>query len=182
IPPGMRLFVSGRALRDGAMSRYVVEGTDANDELQLESELGPAQRGEHRTPPLVMWFADVLGLARTAAVHRGEAGLPVLPKLQPVDGARELLGTGGDDAMSVPTYKRPTEGTFRIREYVPGDDARRIHWVRSLQQNQLVVRLPDEIPPADPAIRLVLDNELFGTEALTCRAPDELLDVLVRVW
>src|SRR5262249_40296487 len=111
-----------------------------------------------------------------------ETSFTVLPKLQPVDGARELLGTGGDDAMSVPTFKRPTEGTFRIREYVPGDDARRIHWVRSLQQNQLVVRLPDEIPPADPAIRLVLDNELFGTEALTCRAPDELLDVLVRVW
>jgi hypothetical protein len=44
------------------------------------------------------------------------------------------------------------------------------------------VRLPDEVPPAEPAVRLVLDNALRGIEALTCRAPDELLDALVRVW
>jgi uncharacterized protein (DUF58 family) len=100
----------------------------------------------------------------------------------PVDGAVSLLGAGGEDAQSVPTRQTPTEGTFRIREYVPGDDARRIHWMRSLQQNELVVRLPDEIPPDDPAVRLVLDNELCGTTSLTCRAPDELLDALVRVW
>ena len=48
--------------------------------------------------------------------------------------------------------------------------------------NQLVVRLPDEIPQADPAVRLVLDNCLAGTELLSCTAQHELLDALVRVW
>ena len=77
----------------------------------------------------------------------------------------------------------PTEGTFRIREYVPGDDARRIHWVRSLQQDQLDrPAARTRFRPANPTVRLVLDNELFGTETLTCRAPDEMLDALVRVW
>jgi uncharacterized protein (DUF58 family) len=115
-------------------------------------------------------------------IQRGEARFSVLPRPVTVTGARTLLGPGGDDAISVPTQRQPTEGTFRIREYAPGDDTRRIHWVRSLQTQQLVVRLPDEIPPADPVVRLILDNELRGTEALTCDAQHQLLDALVRVW
>src|SRR5213075_1562985 len=83
---------------------------------------------------------------------------------------------------SRPTQRQPSEGVFRIRTYVPGDDTRRIHWVRSLQMNHLVMRLPDEVPPAEPAERLILDSELWGTESLSCRAPDELLDALVCVW
>ena len=181
IPPGMRLFVQGRAQRHGMVSRYVVEG-GASGEIVLRSELGPALRGEQPVPPLALWFGDVLGLTRTAVVHRGATELAVMPRQMKVDGATSLLGEGGDAADAKPTHKMPTEGTFRIRAYTPGDDARRIHWVRSLQQDQLIVRLPDEIPPADPKVRLVLDNELFGTDTLTCRAPDDMLDALVRVW
>jgi hypothetical protein len=44
------------------------------------------------------------------------------------------------------------------------------------------VRLPDEIPPAEPAVRLVLDHQLIGADRFSCRAPAELLDALVRVW
>jgi uncharacterized protein (DUF58 family) len=181
IPLGMRLFVLGRAQRHGLVSRYVVNG-GASGEVVLRADLGPALRGDHQVPPLALWFGDVLGLTRTAVVHRGAAELAVMPRQLHVDGARSLLGEGGDAATAQPAHKMPTEGTFRIRAYVPGDDARRIHWVRSLQQDQLIVRLPDEIPPADPTVRLVLDNELFGTDSLTCRAPDDMLDVLVRVW
>jgi uncharacterized protein (DUF58 family) len=105
-----------------------------------------------------------------------------LPRPGAVDDARKLLGAGGDEKETRPTHRLPTDGTFRLREYAPGDDTRRIHWVRSLQANQRVVRLPDEIPPDEPAVRLVLDTHLFGTEALCCHSPDELLDAMVRVW
>jgi hypothetical protein len=45
-----------------------------------------------------------------------------------------------------------------------------------------VVRLPDEVPPDQPSVRLVLDTYLVAAEALTCAAHEELLDALVRVW
>jgi uncharacterized protein (DUF58 family) len=182
IVAGIRLFATGRAMRHGVVSRYVIDSDGSGADLKLESDLGSALRGEHRAEPLAMWLGDVLGLTHTPAVYRGEATFSVMPRLASVDGARSLLGTGGDDATSLPTYQLPTEGTFRIREYVPGDDTRRIHWVRSLQQDELVVRLPDEIPAAEPSVRLILDTELYGTESLTCRAVDDLLDALVRVW
>ncbi|HEY0195849.1 MAG TPA: DUF58 domain-containing protein, partial [Kofleriaceae bacterium] len=99
-----------------------------------------------------------------------------------------LLGEGGDDALPRQVLHRPTEGTFRIRDYVPGDDARRIHWVRSQNADRLIMRLPDELPPEDPAVRLVLDTELGSTgglgsvDELSCRAPAQLLDAMVHVW
>lgn len=182
IAPGMRLFVQGRPTPQGITTRYALGNDASRSEVKLESDLGPAPRGDHVAPPLAMWLTDVLGLTRTPVVYRGEASFTAMPRPFKVDNVRELLGTGGDDMHTVPTHRMPTEGTFRIREYVPGDDTRRIHWVRSLQANQLVVRLPDEIPQAEPAVRLVLDNCLAGTDLLTCTAQDELLDALVRIW
>lgn len=185
VPSGMRLFIVGRAQRHGIASRYVVDGRDAGREVRLETDIGPALRGEHHAPALAMWFGDVLGLARTTVVHLGEASFRVLPKPAIVDGAPVLLGAGGEAAVARPTQHAPTDGTFRIREYVPGDDARRIHWVRSLQhlsQNELIVRLPDELPPADPQVRIVLDNEMPAIIDTSGRTADELLDTLVRLW
>ena len=182
IPIGMRLFVTGQAMKHGVASRYAVGADGSRADLKLESDLGPALRGEHHAPPLALWLGDVLGLTRTPAVHRATAEFTVMPRPGTVDGVARLLGPGGDDAIARPTNKLPTEGTFRIRTYVPGDDTRRIHWVRSAQQDELVVRLPDEVPPADPVVCVILDNELYGTEGLTSRAPAELLDALVRVW
>ena len=182
IPAGTRLFVMGRVTPHAPITRYVVSSDGSLAEVALASELGPAPRGEHQAPPLALWLGDVLGLARTAVVHRAPVAFTVLPRLAPVDGARALLGKGGDDQTASPTVILPTEGTFRTREYVPGDDTRRIHWVRSVNTNKLVVRLPDEVPAAEPTVRLVLDTELAGTGGLATRAPDELLDALVRVW
>ena len=182
IAAGMRLFISGQAMKHGALSRYTVDSRASNADVRLEGELGPAMRGEHHAPPLELWLGDVFGLTRTAVIKRGELTFTVTPRVMVVDGAKDLLGKGGDADTAIPTHAQPTEGSFRIREYVDGDDTRRIHWVRSLQQQKLVVRLPDEIPPADPAVRLILDNELGGVEALACKAPQEMLDALVRIW
>jgi len=71
---------------------------------------------------------------------------------------------------------------MRIKDYTPGDDTRRIHWVRSLVKDQLVVRLPDEVPRDEPSVRLVLDTHLEGMALLSCPAADELLDAMVRIW
>jgi len=182
IPAGMRLFATGCTTRHGVTTRYAVGAESSLAEVRLESDLGPAVRGEHHAPPLELWLGDVFGLTRTRAVRHGAASFSVLPRPCAIDGVRRLLDTGGDDAIARPTQHQPTEGSFRIRAYVPGDDTRRIHWVRSLQANELVVRLPDEVSLAEPAVRLVLDNDLWGTESLSCRAPGELLDALVRVW
>jgi uncharacterized protein (DUF58 family) len=182
IPAGMRLFATARPLRHGAATRYCIGAEASGAEVELESELGPAPRGVHEVPPLAMWLGDVFGLARGPVVQRAPTRLTVLPRSCPVDGADELLGAAGDAERSQPTQIMPTEGTFRIRDYASGDDTRRIHWMRSLQVNRLVVRLPDEIPIAQTEVRVVLDDHLWGAEWLSCLGADQLLDAVVRVW
>ncbi|MFT3770292.1 MAG: DUF58 domain-containing protein [Minicystis sp.] len=182
VPTGFRLFASGRVGPRWTTSRYVVEDTESGGEILMENEVGPARRGQHEAEPMELWFQDVFGLCRTARVRAGAARLTVLPRPRPVEGARTVLGRSGSDLEARPEQRLPTEGSLRLREYQPGDDARRIHWVRSLTARQVVVRLPDELPPDQPAVRLVLDTFLPGTDGLTCNAPAELLDALVAVW
>ncbi|TMQ07022.1 MAG: hypothetical protein E6J91_36585, partial [Deltaproteobacteria bacterium] len=98
IPAGMRLFAAGRVHPDSPVTRYAVGSEGSRAELRLDSELGPALRGEHVAPPLAFWLGDVLGLTRSQSVEYGETRFSVLPRPAPVDGVRALLGAGGDDA------------------------------------------------------------------------------------
>jgi uncharacterized protein (DUF58 family) len=182
VPAGFRLFARGRVGPRWPLSRYAVDDAASSGEVVLQSDVGPALRGEHRAEPLEVWLQDVLGLSCSVRIRAGGAPLTVLPGTRSVDGVRPLVGDGGYDREPRPAMRLPTEGTFRLREYQPGDDARRIHWMRSLTAGQIVVRLPDELPPDQPSVRLVLDTFLPGVEALSCTAPAELLDGLVTVW
>jgi uncharacterized protein (DUF58 family) len=181
IPTGFRLFAAGRIGPRWATSRYVVGEAASGGEVVLSSDVGPAVRGQHRAEPLEVWLQDVFGLCHSVRRRAGEAALTVLPRVRPVDGAEDVIGRGGY-AMEPRPVSVPTEGSLRLREYQPGDDARRIHWVRSLTARQVVVRLPDELPPDRPTVRVVLDTFLPGAGELACDAPSELLDALVRVW
>jgi uncharacterized protein (DUF58 family) len=182
VPAGCRLLAAGRVGESWPASRYAVSAEESGGEVLLESDLGPARRGEHHAPPLALWLEDIFGLCRTGAVHLGAASLVVLPRPGEVDGARQLLDEAGARDDAAPAQRLPSEGGLRLREYVPGDDARRIHWLRSLTARRLVVRQPDEAPRELPAVRLILDSFLPGADALACRAPAELLDQMVRVW
>jgi len=132
-----------------------------------------------------VWLQDVLGLCHSRRIRAGEARLTVLPAQASVDCIAHLLGAGGNADEARTAHRLPTEGSLHLREYQFGDDVRRIHWLRSLMAQQIVVRLPDELPPDQPSVHLVLDTfhpGLASPASLTCRGPDDLLDALVRVW
>ena len=182
IPPGFRLFATGRVGARWATSRYVLEGAEAGGEVVLESKIGPAVRGEHDAEPLAVWLQDTFGLCRSIRVDVGASHLTVLPRLREAQHTTPLLGRGEGPRAPRATVRLPTEGSFRLREYQQGDDVRRIHWVRSLAARQLIVRLPDELPPDRPHVRLVLDTFFAEAEVLECDTPSELLDSVVSTW
>jgi uncharacterized protein (DUF58 family) len=182
IPVGFRLFLTGKVGPRWPVSRYAVDASASGGEVVLESELGPGFRGAHHAPPLDVWLGDVLGLCKSVRRRAGAATLTVLPRLRKVEGARKVAGRGGLHTEPRAALRLPTEGVMRLKEYQPGDDARRIHWMRSLSAREVVVRMPDEVPRDMPRVRLVLDTFLPGAEELTCDAHHELLDGLVNVW
>ena len=182
IPIGFRLFVSGSIGPRWATSRHVLESSDSGGELLLESEVGPAVRGQHDVPPLEIWLQDTFGICRSFRRQTGATPLTVLPRLTAGAEIPRLLGRGEGSREPQPATRLPTEGHFRLREYEQGDDVRRIHWVRSLAARELIVRLPDELPPDRPHVSLVLDTYFPEALGLSCEAPAEMLDSIVRVW
>ena len=182
IPTGFRLFVTGRVGPRFATTRHVLDASESGAEVVLESEIGPAVRGEYDAEPLEAWLQDTFGICRSVRVRVGAAHLTVLPRLREADQTMSLLDRGQGPRAARPAGRMPTEGHFRLREYQQGDDVRRIHWMRSVASRELIVRLPDELPPDRPCVRLVLDTYFPEAENLACDAPSELLDSVVSVW
>ena len=186
IPAGFRLFSSGRVGPRWPTSRDVLEAASSEGEVIVERDVGPAVRGVHDAEPVEVWLEDTLGLvhSRLVRVGAGVARLTVLPRGAAVDGARSILSLGGNDKEAKTATRLPTEGSLHLREYRPGDDARRIHWARSLAKRELIVRLPDELPPDLPSVDLVLDTfQVSLADWSGCsEGPHALLDSLVKVW
>ena len=183
IPAGYRLFMSGQVGPRWPLSRHVLDASQSKAELVLESEIGPAHRGEHKAEPLEVWFEDTFGLTKSAKVLLGETKLTVLPKHKPV--AKQiapLLQQGLGPRAGKPMNRIPTEGVMDMREYKDGDDVRRIHWVRSLAAGQLIVRLPDEIPPDRPKVRVILDTYFPEAGISNVEAAADVLDAMIAVW
>ena len=81
--------------------------------------------------------------------------------------------------------RAPTEDWFRIREYLPGDDTRRIHWKLSVKLGHLQVRQPETVPVVRRRVRLVLDTYLPSAYAEGEEVDlvlGDVLDRLVELW
>lgn len=182
IPIGFRMFVTGRVGPRWATSRYVLEASESGGEIALAQNLGAATRGEHVAEPLEIWLEDTFGLCRSPRARVAAERLTVLPRVPKVAALPIPIDKGVGPRAPRSTHRLPTEGLFDLREYREGDDVRRIHWVRSLAAGEVVVRLPDEVPPDRPEVRLVLDTFFPEAQGLTHDAPAELLDHLVGIW
>ena len=125
---------------------------------------------------------DLLGLfSRKLSAAAAEGSVIVPPVLRPV--AVELAETADalNDAQAYSPQKPgydPSE-TFRIREYVPGDPIRQIHWKLSGKTDTLLVR-DLGLPVVDRMLLLLETTALPGTEISPSDA-DALLDLLFSV-
>ncbi len=182
IPIGFRLFAEGRVGPRWPTTRHVLDASEAGGDVVLQCEVGPALRGEHDAEPTAVWLEDTFGLCRSLRVAVAPARLTVFPRVRDAQRIDPPLDKGDGPRAPRAATRMPTEGFFRLREYQQGDDVRRIHWVRSLAARELIVRLPDELPPDQPHVRLVLDTFFPEAKTLACDAPADLLDSLVEVW
>ncbi|WP_322750343.1 MULTISPECIES: DUF58 domain-containing protein [unclassified Frankia] len=121
--------------------------------------LPTARRGVLRVGPVHVRRSDPFGLlARSQQV--GEAAVvhvhPVVHPLTPLASAR----SSSPDGLSVDSR---TEGgvTFHaLREYVPGDDPRHVHWRSSARAGTLLVRR--HVDPSEPVTTVLLDTRAYA--------------------
>jgi hypothetical protein len=114
------------------------------------------RRGVHTVGPLEVYRRALGGLAESRATLGGALAVRVLPRVLPVGG----LPGGVRRAHAGADERVPYGGTdlIGLREYLAGDDLRRLHWATSARAGKLMVR--EDADPSSAHLTLLLDDRL----------------------
>jgi uncharacterized protein (DUF58 family) len=130
----------------------------ARAERDLRTQVLPTdQRGRHEVGPVVVERTDPFHLVRAEQRYARPDELLVLPKVLPFRPLRTTL-TRSVDGSTDDTNPHGTMVFHRLREYVPGDDIRRIHWAATAKlayRGDLIVR--QDVDEAQPYIVILVD-------------------------
>lgn len=127
--------------------------------------LDTVRRGVFDVGPLRWERRDVLGLAATARTTDDVRRIHVHPVTHPM----AIVSSGRVRNPEGPAAETLTAGgaTFnRLREYVPGDDLRQVHWRSSARVGTLMVR--ENIDTGLPATTVLLDVHPDAYENAAC--------------
>lgn len=127
---------------------------DTGEVFPLDYELDTSRRGTVVTGPLALVRTDPLGLLVAERRVGGTTSVAVRPRRHHL----RMLPSGRMRDLEGPTRER-SQGTatfHQLREYVPGDDLRHIHWRTTARTGELIVK--EMVDTTRPELVVVLDN------------------------
>lgn len=183
VPPGFFLTVHGTLPpRLASEIRHVIPAKPRDERLSLSVVLKRTPRGTYDAPALRVSFTDLLGLTRAPVASLATARLRVLPSVRPAEVINPPPSrTEEPDLLSRP-HRFPTEDLFRFREYVAGDDTRRIQWRMSMRAGRMIVKTPDSRESSSKRVCVVLDTWVPRDWLDHTAILDDALDSLVEAW
>ncbi len=102
----------------------------------------PRRRGEHRLLPLTVRILGPLGLAWGQRDFAGGEVQRVFPRIRWGGPVGRMLHLAQRHQMGQLPWRRHGEGTepYALREYLPGDPVRKIHWKATARHGRPIVR------------------------------------------
>lgn len=155
---------NGRVRAPPAVATEAFDGRDfaiplpsipARSEHVCSYTISTSRRGRHRVGPLRISRADPFGFVRAATAGGPMAQLVVHPRIFDVP----PLQSGRVRDLEGAQQSRRAQGGVafhHLREYVPGDDRRLIHWRSSAKTDKLLVR--HNVVTHEPSLAIVLDT------------------------
>lgn len=138
-------------------ARFAFSGVEARGKREASYKLRPSRRGRYEVGPVEMSCVDPFALARVKKVAGGTSALLVYPKIEQLVLPRDL---GERRSLSVSALRQPTGATgedfYTLREYVEGDDLRKIHWPSTAKRQRYMIR--QEETPWHNRATIVLDD------------------------
>jgi uncharacterized protein (DUF58 family) len=152
----VRVRNDGRRRSPVLQLRDAVSGTRGASLMVPPLSPGATARAAYRLPterrgiltvgPLDVSLSDPFGLASVSMQASGVSELTVYPH---VDEIHPVPQTTGNDPMAGAEHPnalgRNGEDFYALRQYVVGDDLRRVHWPSTARHDELMVR-QDELP------------------------------------
>ncbi|MCB9671099.1 MAG: DUF58 domain-containing protein [Alphaproteobacteria bacterium] len=182
VPWGYRLLVEDTLpLRLGGESRYVVTSAARDAEIERRGRIRRTPRGIYRLGPARLWYQDVLGITKVSVASLATADMKVLPRIRPVEILEPPRTEHQTPDVRTRPHRFPTEDHFRFKEYVAGDDTRRIHWKLSMRTGAMTVRHPENREITKRDVLLLLDSYVprYAADAASIAA-EGLLDQVVE--
>ncbi len=165
--------------RLGAPVRVPIAKLPSGQTVSHRYGLRCARRGVYQIGPLVAVAGDPLGLARRETLVAEPFELLVHPRLDLVSD-RPLTRQFEDPPIRPPVSKPWPSGIefYGMREYVPGDDLRRIVWRASARTGKVMVREAEQ--GITDHITLILDTDR-GSHSRDGEGVSESFETGIRV-
>lgn len=132
---------------DTAGAELLLGPLQPRHDLAAAYQLPTERRGIVRAGPLRAVVTDPFGLAQRTFPVADVAELTVLPRIDRLTPLPHSVGRddphAGSDHPNV--LGQGAEDFYALREYIVGDDLRRVHWASTARRGELMVR-QDEVP------------------------------------
>jgi uncharacterized protein (DUF58 family) len=150
-------------LDKGTLPGYEVSrgtGVSSYDSLRWHTEAICLRRGLFLLGPTELHTGDPFGLFDVTVDFEASMPLLVLPPIVPLPSIQVAPGGRSGDARPRSNTLDRTVSAASVREYMPGDSRRWIHWKTTARRNDLYVRLFEGTPAGDWWILLDMDREV----------------------
>ena len=141
----------------GGSPRFAVHGIEKGGSRETSLELTPSFRGRYEIGPLQISIVDPFALARVRTRSSVTSTLLVHPPIERLNLPRD---TGERRSVTATSSRNPTgtrgEDFYTLREYVEGDDLRRIHWPSTAKRDRYMIR--QEETPWQTRATILLDD------------------------
>src|SRR6266540_2992358 len=124
----------------GRSARLVLSGIPGRNSQQVSYSLVCRSRGRFSIGPLRMDLSDPFALTKVRMEFGERDDLVVYPEVEDLDQTpASHYGSGAGESASRQLF-RTAEEFYTMREYMLGDDLRRIHWPSVARRGKLMIR------------------------------------------
>jgi uncharacterized protein (DUF58 family) len=139
---------------DGRIVEVLVGPMAPGDEVVVAVELPPARRGLRQVGPIRLRRTDPFGLVCVERTQGDAQEMLIHPRVHHLSGVRGLGRFAEVELIRRRIAPDPLAGFQSMREYVPGDDTRTIHWPTTAKAGRMMVR--EFVDPRRPTFTIVL--------------------------
>jgi uncharacterized protein (DUF58 family) len=138
----------------------LVTGVDGHASSQWHTDGLCTRRGLFNLGPTTLHTSDPLGLYHVELLDPRSVQLMVTPPIVPLPQIEVAAGGKAGEGRPMPNAPERTVSASGVRQHVPGETLRWIHWRTSARRDELFVRQFDSTPSGDWWIILDADQSV----------------------
>ncbi len=140
-------------------SASIATGIDPSSNSQWVTSGACKRRGLYWLGDTLVHTGDPLGIYEVTIKDPSRTNLMVMPPVVPLPQIEITPGGFLGEGRPQPNSPEHTVGASSVREYVPGDSLKTVHWKTSARREKLFVRLFDGAPAGDWWVLVDLQKE-----------------------